>query len=64
VRQLARLRTAPKRAFTRNYATLTPWMVLARSRRLVRAVFARTSRMFASCRAARWKFFMHMSTIR
>ena len=37
----------------RLHATLTAFSVFARSRRLVRAVFARTSRMFASCRAAR-----------
>ena len=64
VRQFTHLRTAPKRAFTRNYATLTPWMVFARSRRLVRAVFARASRILASCRAARWKLFMHISMMR
>lgn len=37
--------------------------VLAGSRLLVRAVFALTSLMFAHCRAARWKLFMHRSAI-
>ena len=43
------------------HATFTAFSVFARSRRLVRAAFARTSRMFAICRAARWKLFMQRS---
>src|SRR3712207_5791777 len=39
-------------------------MTFAFSRLLARAVFARTSRMLASCRAARWKAFWQRSTRR